>query len=115
MPDGKSASGPAAASGASKSVGGEKVVKVAGAGTVVLPSRKSLVAKSERRLTDAGEEKDELKRAARVVPWPKRGGALKFRTSFTNTVLDVCLAKGWERTQASRLGTEPSPFRLFGK
>ena len=77
------------------------MAKIAGAGTVVLPSRKTLAAKSERRITDVGEEKEEMKRAAKVIPWPRRGGVLKFRTSFTNTVLDVCTEKGWERTQVS--------------
>eukprot|EP00729_Bicosta_minor_P012028 gene12028-7345_t len=102
MSEGKgTGAGPATAGGSTKGnsisggAAGEKVVKIAGTGTVTLPSRKSLVPKVER----LSEEKEELKRAARVVPWPKRGGVLKFRTSFTNTVLDVMTEKGWERTQ----------------
>lgn len=116
MSEGKgTGAGPATAGGSTKGnrisggAAGEKVVKIAGTGTVTLPSRKSLVPKVER----LSEEKEELKRAARVVPWPKRGGVLKFRTSFTNTVLDVMTEKGWERTQVSILYTSIRIYSFF--
>lgn len=116
MSEGKgTGAGPATAGGSTKGnsisggATGEKVVKIAGTGTVTLPSRKSLVPKVER----LSEEKEELKRAARVVPWPKRGGVLKFRTSFTNTVLDVMTEKGWERTQVSILYTSIRIYVVF--